>query len=50
MGLDDAREGWRYRGQTIKPGSPFEWATERYRASGHVQRITLLDLPGSPTP
>lgn len=50
MGLDEAREGWRYRGQTIKPGAPFELATERYRASGYVQRITLLDLPGSPTP
>lgn len=50
LGLDEAREGWRYRGQTIKPGAPFELATERYRASGYVQRITLLDPPGSPKP
>lgn len=50
IGLDEAREGWRYRGQTIKPGARFELATERYHASGYVQRITLLDSPGSTPP
>ena len=50
LGVDEAREGWRYRGQTVKPGAPFELATERYRASGYVQRITLLDPFESPKP
>lgn len=50
MGLDEGREGWRYRGQTIKPGAPFALATERYQASGYVQRVTLLDAPARPAP
>lgn len=50
MGVDEARVGWRYRGQTIKPGAPVVFATERYHASGYVQRVTLLDVPARPTP
>jgi hypothetical protein len=43
LGLDDSRDGWRYRRQRIKPGAPFRLATERYEAIGRVDRVDLLD-------
>lgn len=41
LGLDDSREGWRYRSQPIKPGGAFVFATDRYETSGRVETIDL---------
>jgi hypothetical protein len=41
LGLDEGRDGWRYRGRTMKPGAPFTLATDRYEASGVVVSVTL---------
>jgi hypothetical protein len=43
LGLDDSREGWRYRGNLVRIGSRFTWATDRYETGG---RVTDLALPG----
>jgi hypothetical protein len=40
-GLDDSREGWRYRGSIVKIGSRFRWATDRYESGGSVVPVTL---------
>ena len=41
LGLDDSREGWRYRGALIKVGSRLAWATDRYETGGRVTALTL---------
>ena len=41
LGLDDSREGWRYRGTLVKVGTRFTWATDRYEAGGRVTAITI---------
>ena len=43
LGLDDSRDGWRYRGRLVKPGVYFAFATERYEATGQVEALTILD-------
>lgn len=43
LGLDESREGWRYRGALVRVGSGFSWANDRYEASGSVLAITLTD-------
>jgi hypothetical protein len=40
-GLDDSREGWRYRGQLVKPGAPFTLRTNQYVATGTVVDVTV---------
>lgn len=50
MGVDDSRDGWRYRSQRVRPGAPFVFAPEGYEASGHVQSVTLLDTRESAKP
>jgi hypothetical protein len=40
VGADQARDGWRYRGHSIKAGAPFSLTTERYIASGTVVSAT----------
>ena len=47
LGLDDSRDGWRYRGRTIAPGAPFTLTTDRYVLSGSV--ITLAIDSGALT-
>lgn len=42
-GLDDSREGWRYRGALVRIGSGFSWATKNYEATGTVLSINLAD-------
>lgn len=42
LGLDDAREGWRYRNQRVKPGATFTLATERYEATGRIDSVELV--------
>jgi Domain of unknown function (DUF4330) len=36
LGVDRARDGWRYRGRVVKAGAPFTLTTERYTAAGTV--------------
>jgi hypothetical protein len=43
LGVDDSREGWRYRSGLIRPGAPFTLATDRYVVSGVVRNLQLLD-------
>lgn len=47
LGLDDSRDGWRYRGRPVKPGDALVLATDRYAATGFVQSIDLLEAPPS---
>jgi hypothetical protein len=42
LGVDDARDGWRYRGRPVKPGAPFELATSAYIATGSVVDMELV--------
>ncbi len=42
-GLDDSREGWRYRSRLVKPGAPFRLSTKQYEVSGRVETVTLLE-------
>ena len=41
LGLDDSREGWRYRGRVIKVGDDLSWTTDRYVAHGRVTRLDV---------
>ena len=47
LGLDDSRDGWRYRGHVVKPGAVFAFATERYEASGRIESVTLSAPPAA---
>ena len=49
-GVDDSREGWKYRGQRIRPGATFVFATDRYDATGVVESVTLGDPAGADKP
>ena len=40
LGVDAGRDGWRYRGQVVRPGAAITIDTERYRAVGTLQSIT----------
>jgi hypothetical protein len=40
-GVDESREGWRYRGQLLAPGSHFTLKTPTYLASGNVIDVTV---------
>jgi len=42
LGLDEAREGWRYRAQRVKPGAPFTLETDRYEAIGRIDSVDLV--------
>lgn len=46
LGADSVREGWAYRGRTIRPGAPFRFVTDRYESAGLVARV---DASGAPT-
>lgn len=46
LGLDPGRDGWRYRGQAVKPGAAFALSTARYEARGRVETMTPPVLPG----
>ncbi|HEX8030840.1 MAG TPA: hypothetical protein VF491_20350 [Vicinamibacterales bacterium] len=43
LGLDDSREGRRYRGTLVRVGSRFRWGTERYEATGRVTSLTMTE-------
>jgi len=41
LGLDESREGWRYRGTLVRVGSRFTWGTDRYETGGRAINVTL---------
>jgi Domain of unknown function (DUF4330) len=43
LGVDESRDGWRYRGRPASPGAPFTLTTDRYIATGSV--IALIVAP-----
>jgi hypothetical protein len=40
LGLDESREGWRYRGRLVRPGAPLQITTTRYEGTGLVLSVT----------
>lgn len=49
LGLDESREGWRYRGRLVTPGAPFTFNAGRYEVRGEVQSVSV-DAPGGVKP
>ena len=49
LGMDESREGWRYRGRLVTPGAPFTFSTGRYEIRGEVQSVTV-DVPTGAKP
>lgn len=47
LGLDESREGWRYRGRLVTPGAPFVFSTGRYEIRGEVQAVNLAAPAGA---
>ena len=43
LGLDESREGWRYRGRLVRPGASFVLATDRYEITGQVESMSVRD-------
>lgn len=43
LGVDDSREGWRYRGHLVKAGAALAMATARYETSGRVESVTVSE-------
>lgn len=41
LGVDPARDGWRYRGRVVRVGGEFHWATHTYEARGRVSSVTV---------
>ena len=41
LGVDESREGWRYRGDLVAPGSPFNLRTDAYSISGTVNDVRI---------
>ena len=42
-GVDRSRDGWRYRGQLLRPGAPFHITTDRYEAGGLIVSVDVAD-------
>jgi hypothetical protein len=41
LGADESRDGWRYRGRLLAPGSPFTLRTASYVAGGRVLSLSI---------
>ena len=41
LGLDRAAGGWRYKSQSMQPGTPFALTTDRYALSGSVVAVAI---------
>jgi hypothetical protein len=41
LGADESRDGWRYRGRLLAPGSPFTFGTGNYVAGGRVLSLSI---------
>ena len=46
LGADESRDGWRYRGRLLAPGSPFTFRTDSYVAGGRVLSLSV-DTPAA---
>jgi len=40
VGVDEARDGWRYRGRVVRTGGEFSWSTPQYEARGRVTSVS----------
>jgi hypothetical protein len=47
LGLDESREGWRYRGRLVTPGAPFIFNAGRYEVRGEVLSVTTSAPAGA---
>jgi hypothetical protein len=47
LGVDESREGWRYRGRLIKPGGSMSLSTTRYETTGQVMSLSTAPPSGS---
>ncbi len=45
LGVDESREGWRYRGRMIKPGGTVTFVTDRYEAVARVLSLSTTAAP-----
>jgi hypothetical protein len=43
LGVDRARDGWRYRGRRLRPGAPFLFETDRYEIQGTIMRVDVTE-------
>jgi hypothetical protein len=41
LGVDQSRDGWRYRGQLVKPGATLRFATDRYETRGRIESMSM---------
>lgn len=41
LGVDRASDGWRYKSQSLQPGSPFSLVTDRYSLAGAVLNVVI---------
>jgi hypothetical protein len=41
LGVDESREGWRYRGQLVLPGAPFLFRSAAYLAGGTIVALSI---------
>jgi hypothetical protein len=48
LGVDNSREGWRYRGRLLRPGAPFRITTDRYEADGLVVSVDVAGAQAQP--
>lgn len=39
LGIDQSREGWRYRGRLARPGDTLSFSTDRYHATGQIVAV-----------
>jgi hypothetical protein len=46
LGADDSREGWRYRGQLVRPGAPLALTLPEAMVVGTVQQLLQPPSPG----
>ncbi|HYE87790.1 MAG TPA: hypothetical protein VEA16_15610 [Vicinamibacterales bacterium] len=44
-GVDRFHDGWRYRGQRLRPGAPLVFTTDRYEARGVLQSVEVRTTP-----
>lgn len=43
LGVDRARDGWRYRGRRLRMGAPFLFETDRYEIQGTIVSVDLTE-------
>jgi hypothetical protein len=48
LGVDESRDGWRYRGRLLTPGTPFSFGTGSYAAGGRVISLSVADAVVKP--